>query len=105
MAILFSPGDGAVPVQVKQYVDGRLESSTIIPGRIRAPAGTGDAARKDVLWLGCRLTGHTKRDHFRGELDELFIANVALEPEEIVALARDNRIEPGRLFAAASPAK
>ncbi|MSU65678.1 MAG: hypothetical protein EXS38_06170 [Opitutus sp.] len=93
VAVYFAPGeDPDAPVQVKQYIDGRLESSTIVPGTLRAPAGTGDAALAEVVWLGCRLTGQKQRDHFRGELDELFIADRSLEPQEIVSLMNDNRL-------------
>lgn len=99
VAVLFSPGDGTVPVQVKQYVDGRLESGTIIPGTIRAPAGTGDAAALDVLWLGCRLTGHKQRDHFRGDMDELYVVDGTLEPDEIVQLFRENQLAPNTAVA------
>jgi ferric-dicitrate binding protein FerR (iron transport regulator) len=99
VAVYFSAGDDpAAPVQVKQYVDGRLESSSIVPGTTRAPAGRGDAALVDVVWLGCRLTGQTRREHFRGEMDELFIADRALEPNEIVALMKHNR-PPAAAFA------
>ena len=85
-------GDAAAPVQVKQYIDGRLESSTIIltPGKTGSSPVTGLAARRDVVWLGCRLTGK-QPERFRGELDELFIADRGLEPNELVALMRDNQ--------------
>ncbi|HUR57477.1 MAG TPA: LamG-like jellyroll fold domain-containing protein [Opitutaceae bacterium] len=92
VAVYFAMGDGrdGVP-QVKLYVDGRLESSAIVPGTVRAPGGTGDMAVTDVVWLGYRLTGKMEGRRFRGDLDELFIADRALEPNEIVALMRDNR--------------
>lgn len=104
LAISFTPGaEDDAPVQVKQYVDGRLESSTIVPGKTRAPAGTGDPALTDVVWLGCRL-GNTgpRQDRFRGEMDELFIADRGLEPNEIVALMKDNR-PPATALVAANP--
>jgi hypothetical protein len=92
VTVFFAPGDAPdSPVQVKQYVDGRLESSTIVPGTVRAPAGSGDMAVADVVWLGYRLTGKQEGRRFRGDLDELFIADRSLEPNEIVALMRDNR--------------
>ena len=93
VAVYFAPGEGpdGAP-QVKQYVDGRLESSTIVPGTVRAPGGSGDMAATDVVWLGYRLTGKVEGRRFRGELDELFIADRVLEPNEIVALMRDNRL-------------
>ncbi|MBI4622435.1 MAG: hypothetical protein HY736_04320, partial [Verrucomicrobia bacterium] len=94
----FAGEDPDTPVQVKQYVDGRLESSTIVPGKTRAPAEKGDAAIVDVVWLGCRLSSQTRREHSRGELDELFIADRALDPNEIVALTKYNR-PPAATFA------
>ena len=51
------------------------------------------AALTDVLWLGCRLgVDGQKKARFRGELDELFVADRALEPNEIVGLMQDNRL-------------
>lgn len=93
VAVFFFPGEDAdLPVQVKQYVDGRLESSAIVTGTVRAPAGTGDATIPDTVWLGYRLTGQKQEGRrFRGDIDELFIADRALQPHEIVTLMRDNR--------------
>lgn len=86
-------------MQVTQYVDGRLESSTIVHGTC-AREGTGDAAISDRVWLGYRLTGSRQEGRrFRGELDELFIIDRALQPREIVALMNDNRL-PGPALAA-----
>ncbi len=92
VAVYFSAGDETVPMQVRQYVDGRLESSTIThtPGKSGTAPLTGGAAQMDVVWLGCRLTGK-QPERFRGELDELFIADRGLEPNEIVSLMNDNR--------------
>ncbi len=94
VAVFFAAGDeAAAPVQVRQYVDGRLESSaiTLTPGKSSNSPLTGDAATLDVVWLGCRLTGK-QPERFRGELDELFIADRGLEPNEIVSLMNDNRL-------------
>lgn len=94
VAIVFVPGLGNSPVQVKQYVDGYLESSVIIPGRTRSPSGKPDPSLDDLLWIGTRLgaTG-PRQERFRGEIDELFIADGALQPQEIVRLQQDNRLE------------
>jgi len=101
VTVYFAPGDDPdAPVQVKQYVDGRLESSTIIPGTFRAKPGVGDAALTDTVWFGCRLSGQRQRDHFRGELDEIFIADRGLEPQEIVSLMNDNRFPASALAVA-----
>jgi hypothetical protein len=78
---------------VKQYVDGRLESSAIVPGRIRGPAATANPALNDLVWLGCRLgASGPRQERFRGEIDELYIADRALAPQEIVQVMADNRV-------------
>ena len=94
VAVFFAPGDDPhSPVQVKQYVDGRLESSTIMRGLLSSREGTGDAAIADRLWLGYRLTGNRQEGRrFRGDLDELFVIERALQPHEIVALMKENRL-------------
>jgi len=94
VTVCFAAGeDPEAPVQVKQYIDGRLESSTINPGKIRATGSPGDEAA-DFVWLGRRLTGNGpgQPESFRGDIDELFIADRALEPNEIVAVMKDNRL-------------
>lgn len=94
VAVVITPSDdSAIPVQVKQYVDGRLESSAIVPGRIRGPAATANAALNDLVWLGCRLgASGPRQERFRGEIDELYIADRALAPQEIVQVMADNRV-------------
>jgi ferric-dicitrate binding protein FerR (iron transport regulator) len=97
ITVVFVPGeDTGTPVEVKQYVDGRLEGE----GNPSPPGGRGSApppsaeeiaSVNDTLWLGCRLgaTG-PRKERFRGEMDELFIADRSLEPREIVQLMKDN---------------
>ena len=94
VAVVITPSeDSSIPVQVRQYVDGRLESSTIIPGKFRGPAGPINASLNDLVWLGCRLGPSGPRpERFRGELDELYIADRALAPQEIVQVMADNRV-------------
>lgn len=94
VAVVITPSDdSAIPVQVKQYVDGRLESSAIVPGRIRGPAATANPALNDLVWLGCRLgASGPRQERFRGEIDELYIADRALAPQEIVQVMADNRV-------------
>ncbi|MDO8539793.1 MAG: LamG-like jellyroll fold domain-containing protein [Opitutaceae bacterium] len=96
VAVCFAAGENdGPPVQVKQYVDGRLESSGIIPGQTRGPAGAEDPAFADVVWLGCRVKASgPQRQKFRGEIDEFFIADRILGPEEIVHLMRENELPP-----------
>ena len=79
------------PVQVKQYVDGRLESNIVTPGPRLSIGGNflpvDDMVGGDQLWLGCRLGGSgPKRGRFVGEIDELFIADHSIEPGEVVRL-------------------
>jgi hypothetical protein len=104
VAVVVTPSeDGIIPVQVKQYVDGRLESSTIIPGKVRAPVGAVNPSLNDIVWLGCRLgNSGPRQEHFRGEIDELYIADRALAPQEIVQVMSDNRV-PAAAFVAAAP--
>ncbi len=101
VAVFFHPGEEpSSPVQVKQYVDGRLESSTIVRGTLSARAGTGDALIQDTVWLGYRLTGNRQEGRrFRGSIDELFIVDRALQPHEVVALIQDNRLPAAGLAA------
>lgn len=97
VAVVFVPGeDEATPVEVKQYVDGRFEGE----GK-PSPPGT-EVAEKfrdqnastigDTVWLGCRIGNNgPRRDRFRGELDELCIADHALAPQQIVQLMKEDR--------------
>ena len=97
VAVVFVPGEDAnTPVEAKQYVDGRFEGE----GK-PSPPGTEVSAKfreenttpiGDTLWLGCRLGNNgPRKDRFRGEMDELCIADRALGPREIVLLMRDNK--------------
>ena len=92
VSVIFLPGEDAdAPVQVKQYVDGRLESNTVTPGErrsiganVKVDANPGSA---DWLWVGCRLGANgPKKERFRGDIDELVIADRSLEPGEVVQL-------------------
>jgi hypothetical protein len=48
----------------------------------------------DGLWLGCRVGINSVRsERFFGEMDELFIADRALEPQEIVCLMEHNQLQ------------
>jgi hypothetical protein len=92
VTVIFLPGDDpSVAVQVKQYVDGRLESNTVTPGTKRSIGANtkfaDNSANKDVLWLGCRLGGNgAKSERFTGQIDELTIIDRGVEPVEIVQL-------------------
>ncbi len=97
VAVVFVPGeDPEADVDVKEYVDGKFEGE----GK-PSPPGTEVSAKfreenantiGDAVWLGCRLGNNgPRKDRFRGEMDELCIADRALEPREIVELMRENR--------------
>ncbi len=108
IAVAFVPGENSdTPVQVKQYVDGRLEGEGYpsLPGEKEdtTPMSVDDPKTvNDTLWLGCRLgLNGPRKNHFRGDIDELFIANRALEPREIVELMKNNQpLQPSLVVAA-----
>ena len=60
---------------------------------LRQTAVAENPSLTDSVWLGCRLSPTGVRlERFRGEIDELFIADRGLEPQEIVSLMNDNRL-------------
>jgi hypothetical protein len=99
ITVIFLPGETPdLPVQVKQYVDGRLESNTVTPGKKRSIGGNtrsaNSAANEDLLWLGCRLGGNgAKAERFSGQIDELVVVDRGLEPAEIVQLMDGKSID------------
>jgi hypothetical protein len=103
IAVVFLPIGSSedAPVQVTQYVDGRLEGTTL--KAIKNKRGTNEAASYDVLWLGRAPGKHNKTQYFRGELDELFVLDRALSPAEIVRLMTQN-LPPRQEVADAAPA-
>ena len=94
IAVVLIPGEDAnTSMQVKQYVDGRLEGE----GKPSPPGSEiftkMSSATSGAVWLGCRLgIDGVRQERFRGELDELFITDRALEPLEIVGLMENNRL-------------
>ena len=97
IAVVFSPkqkADGTL--QVRQYVDGRLDGLSARRNAKRSRGGSAGgketaSAPDDVLWIGRNLAGLEPTGHFRGALDELFIADRALTPPEIRHLMTQNR--------------
>jgi hypothetical protein len=96
IAVVLLPRDNPKnPLEVNQYVDGRLEGEgkpsppgSEIFNRITENTST------DVFWLGCRLgVNGVRSERFCGEMDELFIADRALEPQEIVRLMNFNQLQ------------
>jgi ferric-dicitrate binding protein FerR (iron transport regulator) len=114
IAVAFVPGENLnTPVQVKQYVDGRLEGEGYpsppgekdeYPNIYAANTSADDPTTvNDTLWLGCRLgLSGARKNRFHGAMDELFIANRALEPREIVELMKNNQPLQTALVAAAT---
>jgi hypothetical protein len=83
------------PIEVRQYVDGHLEGEGK-PSTTGSPIfmKSSDAfATSGTIWLGCRLgTKAVRTERFIGDMDELFIADRALQPQEILRLMNDNRL-------------
>jgi ferric-dicitrate binding protein FerR (iron transport regulator) len=88
VAVVFVPvGKENGPVQVTQYLDGRLEGTTL---RAIKNKHAVDNSEDDLMWLGCtpNLRSHLQ---FRGDLDELFVMDRALSPPEILRLMTQNQ--------------
>ena len=101
ISVVLIPGaDAKSFVEVRQYVDGRFEGE----GKPSPPGSEIftklSGATSGTVWLGCRLgINDVRQERFRGEMDELFIADRALEPLEIVQLMKDNRLPQPELAA------
>ncbi len=97
IAVVFIPkADSESPVEVKQYVDGRLdgEGHPSPPGSDIFMSSTDfTQSTAGTIWLGCRLgIKGVRTDRFAGDIDELFIADRALEPQDIVRLMNENQL-------------
>ena len=96
VAVVFNPGRKPDAMQIRQYVDGRLEGAPLKRAAKRAIARSGAAGNTgtlDMLTIGASADG----TFYRGEMDELFIADRALAPQEIRQLMSRNqpmRMEP-----------
>jgi ferric-dicitrate binding protein FerR (iron transport regulator) len=99
IAVVFIPNeDASRAMDVKQYVDGRLEGE----GRSSPPGSdvfkTVNQQKvlslKDTIWLGCRLgINGVRTERFNGEMDELLVADRVLAPREIVQLMTNNQLQ------------
>jgi ferric-dicitrate binding protein FerR (iron transport regulator) len=78
--------------RVKQYVDGRLEQGTAKTAK-KGRSDMLEESADDIVWLG-REAGASQVNpkKFRGELDELFIVDRALSPQQIARLFRENEL-------------
>ncbi len=96
LAVVLKPGRKPDAMQIRQYVDGRLEGGPMKRGvkKMMARQGSGpEAGAPDVLTMGAAPDG----TFFRGDMDELFIADRVLAPQEIRQLMTRNqplRAEP-----------
>ncbi len=100
VAVVFIPCATIRPTRsnAKQYVDGRFdgEGKPSTPGSdIFTASGEHAQTANGTVWLGCRLgtKGAPRYERFTGDMDELFIADGALGPPEIVRLMSTNRID------------
>jgi ferric-dicitrate binding protein FerR (iron transport regulator) len=111
LAVVFSPkgkGDKADKGeksdgfwQLRQYVDGRLETPSF-KHAIKHNKGADAlqlASAEDALWIG-REVDDASGARFRGALDELFVADAALSPQEIRHLMRENKPATPEILAA-----
>jgi hypothetical protein len=94
IAVILSPRRHPEKVQVRQYIDGRLDGvSTRRPlKRVRPSETTPD----DLLWLGRASADAT--ENFHGAIDELYVIDRALSPQEIHRLMEKNEL-PGAAVA------
>lgn len=104
VAVVFSPKPKSEnAMQVRQYVDGRLESQSNRHFAKRGKAAKGSDAlastADEFLWIGRGLGGKAD-EQFRGDLDELFLADAALTPQEIRHLLRENKPATPEMLAA-----
>ncbi len=101
LAVVLPPARGDAKLEIKSYVDGRLEGvSTRGAARRRGVIEPDEVtvAGSD-LWMGRTPGAADKGGRFRGDLDELFIANRELSPREIRFLLRENRPAPAAWLA------
>ncbi len=97
LAVVFSPKQKAdAAPQIRQYVDGRLDGLAIRRNGKRARGVQPEDAvlagsAEEALWIGRGLGGRESAEHFRGAMDELFVADRVLTPPEIRHLMTHNK--------------
>lgn len=107
IAVVFvpPPNRATAPLQVKPYVDGRLESLSARRSAKRRNKVVEQSEPEDLLVLGrSAAKSHSATERFRGALDELFIADRALSPMEIQRLIHENRLDPSQSVSVKGPA-
>jgi hypothetical protein len=93
VAVTFSGamnGRGKPKIQVKQYVDARLDAVSARRNLKRRAEPAAARVNSAALFVG---GGPGESSGFRGDLDELVIADRALAPAEIRRLRLENRLE------------
>jgi hypothetical protein len=100
IAVILTPaGRRPDKVQVRQYIDGRLDGvSNRHPLKRSRPPET---APDDSLWLG-RASAEAA-ENFQGAIDELYVIDRALSPQEIHQLMEKNELPRGMLGSQGSP--
>ncbi|MEZ0254443.1 MAG: LamG-like jellyroll fold domain-containing protein [Chthoniobacter sp.] len=107
LAIVLSPkmkgekaekSEGAL--QLRQYVDGRLETVSFKRNGKRGKGADAQVASvEEALWIG-RAVDDSSGARFRGAIDELYVADAALTPQEIRHLMRENKPATPEMLAA-----
>ncbi len=97
LAIVFTPKSKPdAPPQIRQYLDGRFDALSVRRNS-KPPRGFPIADREttgsaeEAVWIGRALADQGSATHFRGALDELYVADRALSPPEIRSLMRQNK--------------
>lgn len=94
IAVTFMPGKlPGDPVHVSQYVDGRLDGITSARFKDRRGADVteeNDELPGEMLLVGCGAK--PQQSKFRGGLDELYLVDRVLAPQEILQLMNENTL-------------
>jgi ferric-dicitrate binding protein FerR (iron transport regulator) len=89
------------PWLLRQYVDGRLEATSFKHGQKRARGSEMASVlpADETLWIG-RAVDDSTGEHFRGMIDELFVADAELTQQEIRHLMQKNKPATQEILAA-----
>ena len=110
IAIVLVPNERANgSLHIRNYVDGHLEHTRRLiakkqrHGRADQPRPEAHLAGADTLWLG-RAPGRSAQsgEFFRGSLDELYVADSALSPQDIKQLMNGGTVSQQNIAAVAA---
>jgi hypothetical protein len=94
VAVIFTPGRrNREKVQVRQYIDGRLDG--VSARRPAKRARPGENPVDERLWIG--RASEEATENFSGLIDELYVIDQALSPQEIHQLMEKNELPGGSL--------